>query len=107
MHTNAGRYFSVDEFYDRALIDKLKKYRSFCYCDDDGGRDAFPACFLPWLAQALGHDLVVEDPFQKPASRFMVPADGNREQLAAKLFDEIKSFPPRILLIDYATEPDP
>jgi hypothetical protein len=100
VRTHAGHYFAANEFYDAAFADKLRSYDRFWYCDDEGDSNAFLACFLPWLASVLAQDLSVEDPFQEPPKRFLVPAQGNRGELAGILMDEIRADPPRILLIE-------
>jgi hypothetical protein len=99
VRTQAGQFFDVNKFYDEEFANRLRPYHRFWYCDDGGDGNGFLACFLPWLADALGKDLVVEDYLQQSSAALLIPARAARQELGARLVKEIPALAPRVLLI--------
>lgn len=59
LHTTAGQHFERHRFYNADLVAELRSYQRFWLVSEPWDRQIYYACFLPWLADALGWDVKV------------------------------------------------
>jgi hypothetical protein len=59
LRTDTGAVYRPERMYNEALADRLRRYERFWFISAAWNRREFLACFLPWLADALGCDLDV------------------------------------------------
>src|SRR5262249_14738280 len=98
VHTDAGGRYEPDGLYNRELAERLRGYNQFWIAsNDDADRKEFLACFLPWLADALGCDLTVARNRPAPDRYFDVHTDRAPDDYLGGLSKPQRSdFPPLI-----------
>jgi hypothetical protein len=92
LQTDAGPEYDPTTRYDAKLAEELRGYNQFWIAsNDDADRKDFVACFLPWLADALGSDLQVARNRQGPERYFDVYTDTATSDYMEGLTDASRS----------------
>ncbi len=80
LHTVAGEKYDAAKRYNPALAEQLSRYNQFWIAsNNDGDRNEFMACFLPWLADSLGTDLTVARARPEKKERYFEVLAGSGE----------------------------